>query len=111
MLFFSCEQGYNYEYSLENNTDSVITIYFKTKFGDSTLFIESNKVRIIFDTYHGLEGNGGPFFSDVKNDFIKISVIKGGIKSSKNYLQNDLWKFSKKNKSGRYQAVVKESEF
>jgi len=61
----SCEQGYSYNYILTNKTDTIITIYIKTFSKDTTFNFMPNETKSIFSTFHGMEGNGGPFLSEV----------------------------------------------
>jgi hypothetical protein len=108
----SCEQGYSYSYNLFNNTDTIISVYLKTRFKDSSFTILPKETKEIFTTFHGFEGFGGPFYSAVKNDLNNL-LVKRGIKfSSKNYRETNLWKFEKKNDfKAVYKAVVTNAEF
>lgn len=109
--YISCEQGYKYSYRLENDTDTIISVHFKTNFIDSTIFIEPGKETEIFNTFHGLEGFNGPFFSKIKRDFFYINIKKGILESRRNYLQTKEWKFSKKGNVGVYFSKIEQWEF
>lgn len=110
--FSSCEQGYSYNYILTNNTDTTITVFIKTFSQDTTFTFLPGETKNIFSTFHGMEGSGGPFLSEVKFDLDKIIIKKGERISLKDYLKTKSWKFIKKDKiKAEYKSIVTDSEF
>lgn len=108
----SCEKGYSYNYILSNNTDTIISVYFKTFSLDTTLEVQPKEIKQIYSTFHGVEGSGGPFPGDVKFDFDTIIIKKGKRKSMKDYSKNIEWKFTKKDDfKAEYKAVVTDADF
>jgi hypothetical protein len=90
----------------------MISVNFKTRFKDTIILVRPNETKEIFTTLHGLEGFGGPFKGDVKQDFYNILIKKGSKLSSNNYRKNYLWTFEKKSDfKAVYKAVITNAEF
>ncbi|HEY5462636.1 MAG TPA: hypothetical protein VIJ95_05210 [Hanamia sp.] len=112
ITFSSCEQGYSYNYILTNNTDTTITVFIKTFSQDTTFTFLPRETKNIFSTFHGMEGFGGPFESEVKFDLDRIIIKKGKKISLKDYRKTESWKFIKKDKSiAEYKSIITNSEF
>lgn len=110
--FSSCEHGYSYNYILTNKTDTTISVYIKTFYEDTTFIFLPEETREIYSTFHGMEGNGGPFLSEVKLDLDSIIVKKGKKKSLKDYRKTKAWEFIKNDKyRAEYKSVVTNSDF
>lgn len=111
LIISSCERGYSYNYHLSNSTDTIISVYFKTSSIDTNYLLRPKESKLIYSTFHGLEGVSGPFYQDVKFDFDSFVVKRGTKQSSKNYRSNHLWTFEKKDDTALYKAVVNKAEF
>lgn len=111
-FFSSCEHGYSYNYVLTNNTDTTVTLFIETFSQDTVFTFLLNETQNIFSTFHGMEGPGGPFQSEVKYDLKSIIIKRGKKISMKDYRKNESWKFIKKDKfRAEYKSIVNNSEF
>lgn len=108
MIASGCEHTYEYSYTVTNQSDGQIKISVKTFGVDSTFSIPKDSTKLLFSRWHGLEGNKGPYFHDVKLDLVRFSVTRNDtIKSTRDYLNNDAWTFNK----GNYSTTVTNDEF
>ena len=111
-ILYSCEQGYSYNYQLTNNSDTIISVYFRSFSQDTSFTLIPGDTKMFYSTFHGMEGFGGPFKRSIKNDIKSLIVKKGRKISNKNYLNDNEWFFDKKNDfKAVYKAVITNKEF
>lgn len=107
---YSCDVPYKYEYNINNNTDTAIVVYLK-RYYDTTIIINSKMTETIA-SYDNIEGPGGPFRRDIKEEFDTIKITFKNKPSTKNYKENSIWSFAKKSPSiGVYTADVFSTDF
>ena len=112
MAFNSCEHGYSYNYIITNATETTIAVYIKTFSQDTTFTFLPGQTKNIYSTFHGMEGIGGPFLSQVKFDLDSIAIKKGKSIGFRDYRSNKSWKFDKKDKiKAEYKLIVTDSDF
>ena len=103
----SCDYCYIYRYVITNDTESCIVVDLETYNESVKYVIEKHETKIIFETTHGVQGSGGPFFKDVSFDLEKCVVSSNDTISNKNYLHNSSWIFV----NGKYETIVTDDEF
>ena len=111
MLISSCDYVYDYQYIVQNKSRSEIVVTLSaTNFPqlDTIYFISTNQNILIYETGHGIEPAGGPFFDDVKNDLSEI-VIKNidSVMSNRNFRENSNWDFN----GGTYSTTITDADF
>lgn len=111
LFLFSCDCTYDYEYIIENQTNSTIKIKWDAKFADfpidSTEIVEGTS-QTFYRTSHGVEPcYDGPFFTEVTVDFNSLSIQKDSLFSNRDYLESDQWTYS----DGVYFTIITEKEF
>jgi hypothetical protein len=113
-LLSSCDCVYNYTYEVENQSSSTIKVKWEASdfvgMGPlDSLEIEPGNTSALFSTGHGIEPcRTGPFFRDVNQMFIAITITKDDtIVSKLDFLENAQWNFD----DGLYTAAVADSAF
>lgn len=108
LIMWGCEYGYDYSYTVTNKSDGQIKVYVKTFRIDSTFSIPKDSTKKLFIANHGIEGSKGPYFENVTVDLDSFMVIRNDTSmSTRNYLKNDSWNFTK----GDYSTTVTNDEF
>ncbi|WP_299124809.1 hypothetical protein [uncultured Tenacibaculum sp.] len=108
-ILTSCEYSYRYSYRITNKSNSIVGVHLKTFNIDSTYIIPNDSTILLFNTTHGIESFGGPYFDDVKNDIDELIVKMGKGASNRDFLKNENWSFDKG--KGTYSTIIKKSDF
>lgn len=111
IIFSSCDYYYSYEYIVQNDSSSQITVELFAQYHpilDTVYRIESNQSLQIYETIHGNEGAGGPFFDDVSKDLTRLVIKKNDtLISNRDFIQNSNWLFTE----GMYLTIITDIEF
>ncbi len=107
----SCDHYYDYEYMVENLSDSTIIVELYAENDpvlDTIYQIPTGQSLLIYECTHGNEGSDGPFFDEVSKDLTELTVkINDTLLSNRNYLENENWTFVE----GLYSTTVTNKEF
>lgn len=113
LLFLSsCDYGYEYSYSVKNNTDTLVIVHYKYFSDDSSITIGKNETKLLFIDMHGGEGRWGSYYDSINREFSMFSVTKNGIGSKRDYLKDENWTFnSSADKVVQYTTIINNGEF
>ena len=112
----SCDCGYNYKFSVKNETSNSIFVVFyggfRVKINDSIL-IKSGESEFLFsDDDYWPGGCPGPEREDIYYvlDSLKITTLDT-ISSQINYVNPDMWDYTPFAKGADFELTVRKSDF
>jgi hypothetical protein len=111
MQLASCDHVYQYNYMINNTTDSQLSVRFKCPDADTLVVVAAHAVNMVFSMHHAVEGKSGPYFTEMTEQFSAFSIAQHFQSSGKNYMQKSSWDFSKSGATGVYTATVTQAEF